>query len=322
MRYGEVIERSLSIFWRHRYLWLLGALGGGEASGGGGFGNFGLSGQGSPGGGQASGDLGTQFTQWLTDNILLLVVLSTVLLLFFLVYFLVSCVATGAAIRAAAEHDAERPFGLRLAWRAGLQTFWSILGLRLLGLVLVLLAVALGGAVIAFGVFSAANQQPAGAVTAVLAGIVLLPTFVVLGIVLTLVWILALRSIVLEQHRVFEALGRGFHLVRHRLGRVLLVWLIAIGIGIVIGIGIGIAATLVALPLVAVAAATYATAGLGGALTIGAVLLAFYLVGVVAVGGAVGSFMTTYWTLAFRRLDLDPVPFAPVQQAPPGAWPA
>jgi hypothetical protein len=32
--------------------------------------------------------------------------------------------------------------------------------------------------------------------------------------------------------------------------------------------------------------------------------------------------MTTYWTLAFRRLDLDPVPFAPVQQAPPGAWPA
>jgi len=63
-------------------------------------------------------------------------------------------------------------------------------------------------------------------------------------------------------------------------------------------------------------------AGLGGALTIGAVLLALYLVGVVAVGGAVGSFMTTYWTLAFRRLDLDPVPFAPVQQAPPGAWPA
>jgi hypothetical protein len=322
MRYGEVIERSLSIFWRRRYLWLLGALGGGEASGGGSFGNFGFSGQGSAGGGQASGDFGNQLTQWLTNNILLLVLLSTLLLLFFIVYFLVSCVATGATIRAAAEHDAERPFGLQLAWRAGLQTFWSVLGLRLLGLVFVLLAVVLAGAVIALGVFSAANQQPAGAVTAVLAGIVLLPTFVLLGIALTLVWMLAVRSIVLEQRRLFEALGRGLHLLRHRLGRVLLVWLIAIGIGIVIGIGIAIAATLVALPLLAVGAATYAAAGLQGTLTIGAVLLVLYLVGVVLLGGAVGSFMTTYWTLAFRRLDLDPVPFAPVQPVPPGARPA
>jgi hypothetical protein len=318
MRYGEVIERSLSIFWRRRYLWLLGALGGGEASGGGGFGNFGFSGQGTAGGSQVSSDFSNQLAHWFTSNLPLLVLLAALLLIFLLAYFLLSCVTSGATIRAAAEHDAERPFDLRLAWQAGLQTFLPVLGLRLLALLLVLLAAALIGTVVALGVFSAMSQQATGTVTALLAGVVLIPTFVVLAIVLSLVWTIAIRSVVLERRGVFGALSRGFHLLTHRLGRVLLLFLIAIGIGIVVGIGTGIAAALVALPFVAVLAAVYATAGLEGTLTAGAFLLVLYLLGVALLSGAVGSFLTTYWTLAFRRLDLDPLPYTPFQQPPQG----
>lgn len=319
MRYGEVIERSLSIFWRRRYLWLLGALGGGEASGGAGFGNFGFSGQGTAGGSQASSDMSKQLAHWFSSNFVLLVLLAALLLIFLLAYFLLSCVTTGATIRAAAEHDAERPFDLRLAWQAGLQTFLPVLGLRLLGLVFVLLGAALVGAVVALGVFSALSQQAAGAVTAFLAALVLIPTLVVLAIVLSLVWTIALRSIVLERRGVFSALGRSFHLFTHRLGRVLLLFLIAIGIGIVIGIATGIAAVLVALPFIAVLAAFYATVGLEATLTVGVILLVLYILGVALLNGAVGSFLTTYWTLSFRRLDLDPLPYAPFQPPAQGA---
>src|SRR6266550_8455485 len=133
MRYGEVVERSLLVFWRHRYLWLLGALGGGESVGGG-FGNFGVAGQG-PGGTSDTGtgslpdQLSTQFGQWFLADLPLLGALLGLLALFLVAYFFLSCVSVGATVRAAAEHDAERPFGLGLAWRAGRQTFLPILGL-------------------------------------------------------------------------------------------------------------------------------------------------------------------------------------------------
>src|SRR5947209_6278765 len=147
MRYGEVVERSLLVFWRHRYLWLLGALGGGESVAGG-FGNFGAAGQG-PGGGSDNGAGGlpdqfsAQFGQWFGGSLPLLGALLALLGLFLVAYFLLSCLATGATVRAAAEHDAERPFGLGLAWQAGRQSFLPILGLRLLGLLIALPAVVL-----------------------------------------------------------------------------------------------------------------------------------------------------------------------------------
>ena len=70
---------------------------------------------------------------------------------------------------------------------------------------------------------------------------------------------------------------------------------------------------LVALPFIAVLAAFYATVGLEATLTVGVILLVFYILGVALLNGAVGSFLTTYWTLSFRRLDLDPLPYAPFQ---------
>jgi hypothetical protein len=310
MRYGEVLERSLWIFWRHRYIWLLGALGGGESVGGG-FGNFGVAGQGPSGtsdsGGAALPDpLSSQFQQWLLGSVPLLVALGVLLGLFLAAYFVLSCWSAGAAIRAAAEHDAERPFDLRLAWRAGRQTFLPILGLRLLGFAVALPAAGLVGAVVLLATISALQGRADGIVIAVLAAIALVPVLVLGAIVLGVVWTLAMRSIVLEQLGVSRALRRGFDQVTRRLGRVALLWLIGLGVGIVSGLAAGIAAGVLLLPFLGVLALTYAAAGLDAALSTGAVLLALYVVVVVFFNGALGSFLTTYWTLAFRRLDLDP----------------
>jgi hypothetical protein len=314
MRYGEVIERSFSVFWRHRYIWLLGALGGGESVGGG-FGNFGVAGQG-PGGtsdtatGSLPDQLSTQFGQWFQADLPLLAALLVLLGLFLVAYFVVSCVSVGAAVRAAAEHDAERPFNLGLAWRAGRQTFLPILGLRLLGLLIALPGVAFIGALVALAIISARNSSADGIVIAVLAGIVLVPLVGLLAIALGVVWTLATRCIVLEQLGVSRALRRGVDQVTRRFGRVTLLWLIALGVGIFCGLATGIAAGVLLLPFLAVLAVTYAIAGVDSALSTGAVLLALYIVVVVFLNGSVGSFLTTYWTVAFRRLDLDPSPAA------------
>jgi hypothetical protein len=315
MRYGEVVQRSLSVFLRFRYIWLLGALGGGETVGGG-FGNFGAAGQG-PGSDTGTGSVPNQFAnelgQWVSVDLGLLAVLLALLLLFFLVYFVLSCATVGGAIRAAAEHDAEQAFGLGPAWRAGWQSFLPILGLRLLGLLLVLPALLLIAGMAALAALSAARGSADGIVTAVLAAIVAVPVLVVAAVVLGVVWTLATRAIVLERHGVIAALERGFRQVWNRLGRVTVVWLIALGIGILTGIGAGVLSGLLLLPFLIVLSATYAAAGVDAALTAGAVLLLLYIVGVVLLNGAVGSFLTTYWTIAYRRLELEP---ATVQTVP------
>jgi hypothetical protein len=312
VRYGEVIQRSLSIYWRHRYLWLLGALGGGESVGGG-FGNFGVSGQGPAGStetgtGSMPGQLSDELGRWFYADLGLLAVLTGVLVLFLLAYFFLSCLTAGATVRAAAEHDAERPFDLGAAWRAGRRTFLPILGLRLLGLLLVLPAVAIMVGLVGLGTLSALQGSGDGVATAILAGIVVLPAFGVAAVVLGVIWTLATRAIVLEQIGVGQALRRGFDQLRTRFGRVALLWLIAIGIGILSGLLAGLLAGIFLLPFLVALAATYAAAGVDEALTAGALLLLVYIVGVVLLNGAVGSFLTTYWTLAFRRLELDPEP--------------
>jgi hypothetical protein len=310
MRYGEIIERALSIFWRHRYLWLLGALGGGEALGGG-FGNIGISGQGSggtvdTGGGQVPDDVSNQFVQWLAGELPLLVSLGVLLLILLVVYFILSCISTGASVRAIAEHDAGRPFGFWPAWRTGRQTFLRILGLRLLGLVVALPAFAAVGGLIALATFSAIAGRSEGVVTAILAAIVVVPALWLLAIVLGLAWTLAARAIVLEQRTVTGALGRGLGLLRQRPGPLVVLWLIALGVGIVCGLAASIGAGLLLLPLLAILAAVYAVAGMEVALTTAAILFFLYIVLIVLVNGAVGAYLTSYWTVAFRRLQADP----------------
>src|SRR5207237_1126909 len=53
-------------------------------------------------------------------------------------FFILAAVCEGATVRAAAEHDAERPFGLGWAWRSGVTTMWVIVRFRLLLLALAL----------------------------------------------------------------------------------------------------------------------------------------------------------------------------------------
>lgn len=320
MRYGDIIERALSIFWRRRYLWLLGALGGGEALGGG-FGNIGISGQSSDGsldtgGTQVPDELADQFGRWLAADIPLLVSLLALLAVFLLAYFILSCISTGASVRAVAEHDAGRAFGLQLAWRVGRQSFLRILGLRLLGVLVALPAVAAVGGLVALGAVSALDGRSEGVITAILGAIVLLPALWLLAIVLGVAWTLATRAVVLDGQGVTGSLATGLRLLRRRPGPIAVLWLIALGLGIVSGLAASIGAGLLLLPLLAILAAVYAIAGVDVALGTAAILLLLYIALIVLVNGAVGAYLTAYWTIAFRRLDVDATRPNPAKPAP------
>ena len=323
MQYGELITRSFSIVWRHKYLWLLAILGGADAGGNGFPGNFGnpFNGfnRGATGGTARGGFNSADVSRFLQDNAGLIVFGALLLLLIAIAWFLLSCVTTGALVRASAEHDAERPFGLGLAWRTGLGTFWSILGLRLFGVLWTVLSLALIVGLIVLGVVTYLSGQSGALALVIAVGILLFLALVVAWIAVGIAFILATRAVVLEQRGAVAALGRGFQLLRARLGRVLLVWLLELGLALAAGIVLAIVliplSIFVALIVVAAGAAGGAGAAAVLAIPFGLLLLAALLV----VGGVLGGYFSTYWTLAFRRMELDvprpaywpPAPYPP-----------
>jgi hypothetical protein len=304
MQYGEIISRSFTIMWRHRYLWLLAVLGGADV-GSGGF----------TGGNPASiGNLVNNSSgapdprQFLQDNLVPIVVIAILVLLFFLAIFILSCVTTGALVRASAEHDAERPFGLGMAWRAGVGTFWPILLLRLIGLLWAVVVVAVIGTFVVLGLATYASGSSAALAGVISLGILAGIALVVLSIPVGLAFILATRAIVLEQLGAVAGLVRGFQLLRARLGRTLLAWLVqvavGVGAGIIVGIVLLIAFGIAAVPIVA----AYFAAGIGAAVLVGIPVGLVVLAIILLVTAVNGAYFSTFWTLAFRRLELEVPP--------------
>src|SRR5438445_10532349 len=114
MNYGEILKRSLAISWHHRYIWLL-ALFAGEGIG---TGLPNLQGQGSGrNGNRIPAVTYDQVPAWAVAHTAQLVTIGIAIAAVLIALFLVSAVANGAVVRAAAEHDLDRPFGFRPAWR-------------------------------------------------------------------------------------------------------------------------------------------------------------------------------------------------------------
>jgi hypothetical protein len=304
MQYGQLITRSLAIVWRHPYLWVLAILGGADVGAGGFSGNF-NTGTRSIGGRGANTE---QITRFLQDHLGQILVLLAILGVLALAWFLLSCVTTGALIRGSAEHDAERPFGAGPAWRAGLRSFGSILVLRLFLFALVVLIVGIAALFVGLAVASFSSGRNGTGAVVVILGVLLALALVVAAIPFGIALILATRAIVLEERGPIDALRRGLGLLSGRLGRVLLVWLIQVGLGAAASLTLAIPVLVLSGLLVAALVGAGIAGGGGGlaaaiplAILVGIVILCLVLV----VGALVGAYQSTYWTLAFRRLELE-----------------
>lgn len=320
MQYWEIVTRSFRIPWNYKYLWLI-ALFSGE--GGGGFNtsfsnsfNQPSTSRGNPEP-PSTAQLQGQVTSWISDHLGLIVALAALWLVLIVVFFFIGAICEGATIRASAEHDAERRFSLGWAWRSGLATMWAVIRFRLILLALYLpLILVLVGLAVSIG-FAIANQGGAAVGSAFLFGLLAL-----VGIPYTFYVFfldrLGLRALVLEQLNARASFARAHRLLFKRFGRTLLVWLLSVAVSFALGIALACAGAILAVPFILVGAALFA--GNSGAAVPVIILAVVVLVPIfLVVAGFLAAQGSTYWTLAFRRLDLDPVtyPAYQFQPAPP-----
>jgi len=312
MQYWDIVTRSFRISWNHKYLWLI-ALFSGE--GGAGF-NFSYN-QRTTGTTVSPAQFQQQVTTWISDHIGLIVFLIVLWLVLVIAFFILAAVCEGATVRAAAEHDAERPFGLGWAWRSGVATMWVIVRFRLLLLALALpVVLILAGLIFATAVSFINQNRGAGA------GLVVLSILLALASIPYFIYLFFLdrfgtRAVVLEQIGARAAIVRAHRLLFKRLGRSLLVLLLAIAVGIALGILFACALAIVAVPLAIIGAALFASgsAAVWPLIVVGVLIL--LPIGLV-VSGFLSAQSSTYWTLAFRRLDLEaPAPQFYYQPAQP-----
>ena len=321
MPYWELVTRSFRIAWNHKYLWLI-ALFAGE--GGGASFNFNFS-QGTQRRGTTTAPpdysaVQEQVTTWISDHIGLIIAVAVVWLLLIVAFFILGAVCEGATVRASAEHDAERPFHLVWAWRSGVSTMWTMIRFRLLivalGLPVLVTAVALAAGII----LSIASGNGAATAILILFGLLLALAAIVYLVYLGFLDRFGARALVLEQLMARPALVRGHGLLRKRLGRSLLVWLLSIAVGFVVAIVTACFLAIVGAPLVVIAIAM-ASAGSTPIQMLPLILVAVIVLAgfSLVVGGFLAAQASTYWTLAFRRLDLEYAPAypQPAPQPPP-----
>ena len=313
MGYTELLRRAAEIAWRHRWLWLLAFLAG-EAGGGlpgasrgfnlpvnspAGFGagGFGGNGQAAP-----SPD-GAAITQWLGDHAGLLVAIAVALLLLYVVLFIVSCIAVAAAIRGVDEIEAGRTGGLGRAWGLGVARFGPVLRLRLLLLLLGVLAALLVLALVGLGALAAATRAWLALAILVYHGLGLGLEFTAIGLVLGVALPVATRAAALDALGARLSLVRAYRLLLTRTGRVIACWALMLACQIAYGLVLGLASLLFALPLIGLLAAGFA-GGPMAATIVAAVLVGLVVVAVLLVASAAfAAFYSSFWTLAYRRLD-------------------
>jgi hypothetical protein len=307
--YWDIVLRSFQIAWNHKYLWLI-ALFSGEA---GGF-SFSYS--------SRNTDATTatqQASTWLTDHAGLVAALAVAWLVVVIAFFILAAVCEGATVRASAEHDAERPFSLRQAWTMGVHTMWVVVRFRLLLFLIYLPLIVLVAAWIVAVVVAIANGNGGAAAGLVGFGLLLLLVFIVYAVYVAFLDKFGTRAVILEERKAIPALGRANSLLFKRFGRSLVVLLLSIAVGIVIGILLLCVSALLVLPLVIAVTATASSGSPAFWVALVAaviILLPLYLL----VDGFLGAQSSTYWTLAFRRIDVDYPPaygYPPAQPPPP-----
>lgn len=304
MPYWLLVTRSFRIAWDHKYLWLI-ALFSGEAGYAGSSSSYSQRQTAPTTAPPNFGNIRDQASAWLSGHIALLVSIAVIWLVLVIAFFILAAVCEGATIRGSAEHDADRPFSLGPAWRAGVQTMWVIVRFRLLLLLLSLPILVLLAAWVVGLILVLINPNAATVVLLVLSGFFLAAIWLVYGTYLFFLDRLGARAAVLEQLMAIPALARGHRLLVKRLGRTLLVWLVWIGVSIVVGIAAGTLSALVVAPFVAAAAFAASSHSLVGAVLLLPVAIVFVAVFLV-VAAFIAAQSSTFWTLAFRRLDLDP----------------
>jgi hypothetical protein len=300
MDYSALLQRSWEIVWNNKWMILLGIIVA-LSSGGGGGGNSGF--QGSFGGGDdfdnfngndnfndfgdfseppTPEDFGLtdeQVTTFLAIGVPLLIVFVVAICLVSFVIWGLGRVATGGLITAADTLDRGESYSFGQAWRAGWARGWRMIGVGFVaaipGLVFLIVALALVIPIVA------AASSPDDIMGEVMAGIgitfvALLCLMLLFSIPLSLLRGLADRAAMLEDTGVFDSYSRAWSILRDHLGEAIVVALIHVGAQIALAFALIVPSLMMALCCLLWPVA-------------------------LALSGAIVSYFSTMWTLAWRH---------------------
>lgn len=332
MRYEEMVRTAWRMAWQHRYLWLFGVFSGGATS-------LGVSGAPS----SSSGDWSelqrdlqipaqeieqglADAMQWVNANLGVLIVVATVGFLAIAVVVLIfGCIASGcgAALTGSTLRLARgEPDSFHRAWESGARNWgryfrlWLLLGL--LALIIGLIIAAIIGGAIANALTSGINAL--GIVVGLVLSAPLLLLAFVGSLVLSVLVPLAQRAMVDRDLGAIAGLRVGWSLLRRRLGRSFMHWLVAVIMGIIAAIIAAIALVCVAIAAAIVLVPVWMMAGATAPLWIAISLVALLLVlAGLAFGGLCNTVFWGYWTLAYLDLSETPLAASPTTPAPPPA---
>ena len=248
-----------------------------------------------------------RFMDRLAELIPLLVAIGLALMLIGLVIAVLSIAARGGLVLGTNAADEGRRATLTELWGAGFGRFWSLLGLDLLLKLPILAVVLVMMAGVGIPIISAVagGAEPTAAMIAPVCGSLGLgvPLLFVMSFVLGIMYLIALRYMMIGGQGVLESAGNGWRFFRARFKDTFLLWLINAGLNIAASFALAIPMVIigigVAIPMVA------AIVGGEWGILAGAIAFAVFAFWIIAMAyNAIwGTFTSALWTVFFRDVS-------------------
>lgn len=317
MNYGEILSKAWKIIWKHKVLWIFGILAGFSSSPG----NSTSSSYSYESSGSTTTGPNIFGQNWdrLFQNINIppAVIVLFVFLAIILVIVGILLVTIGkiGLIRGASQADeGAEHLSFGQLFNSGMHYFWRVLLLNILMALVVFVVVA----ILAIPVILVL----VGLAATVVGLLCVVPLICVMAIIGWLFGIFIEQStvaLVTEDLGVMDALRRGWKVVTRYAGQYIVM-------GVILGIIGGVAAFLIGLPLFALILpplAQLAITGreIGAGLTVSVVLFLLYLPVLLVLNGILQSYLTTAWTLTYRRVSRLDQSAVEVFPAPPPPTP-
>ncbi len=301
INYSSILSRAWTIAWKYKVLWVFGFLamlgGGGSVWNGGS--NF-----------RSSYNLGPNdinnsnlppawksfFNQLSQINVNTWIDIAVgvvcCLFLFVVILWILSVIGRGGLIGGIIKADGAGSITFRESWGMGLRYFWRLLAFRLLNVVV--------GIAVAIVIF-----LPGVILSVLTCGLGFIPLccgVIIIGAGLRLWFLLMDYAVVVENHRVGEAIGRAWNILRDHIGPAvilyLILWAVSLGVGLVLLILFAPAGVLIflsVLPLISQTGAVNVAL-----LVIGLILFVLSLLVSVVVNSIYTVWEAGVWTFAYQ----------------------
>jgi hypothetical protein len=237
--YWGIVTRSAQIAWGHKFLWF--------------FGFFAASGGGGGGSNWNVGDRGVnEIRDFFTAHVEVLVAIVMGVVILWLVLLVMNIISKGALLSCIARADRGESIYFEEGWRAGLKSFWGLLGISLLGLLAFLVV---SGLCVLAVVLPLVGGAPGIAIAIVIGAVLFIPYLAFLFL-LAFTVIYAEREYVLAGGGVMDAIGRGWELTKSYFWQSMLMWLVAFASALVFFMCLVIALLVMALPFILIGVAS------------------------------------------------------------------